>query len=203
MIKNIIFDMGNVLLDYNPDVCLNYFLDNEDDKALIKKILFNGQEWIDADRGLLTDEDIYERVKDQIPERLHPALKNCATRWHMCMKPVNGAKEFCEYVKENGYHLYVLSNASTSFYDYFPEFAPLSYFDGIVVSCDIHIIKPERGIYEYLLNQYQLIAEECFFIDDRPENIEGARQIGMNGVVFYGDFQEIKELLLQITDERI
>ena len=60
MIKNIVFDMGNVLLDYNPDVCLNYFLDNEDDKALIKKLLFNGQEWIDADRGLLTDEDIYE-----------------------------------------------------------------------------------------------------------------------------------------------
>ena len=203
MIKNIVFDMGNVLLDYNPDVCLNYFLDNEDDKALIKKILFNGQEWIDADRGLLTDEDIYERVKDQIPERLHPALKNCATRWHMCMKPVNGAKEFCEYVKENGYHLYVLSNASTSFYDYFPKFAPLSYFDGIVVSCDIHIIKPERGIYEYLLNQYQLIAEECFFIDDRPENIECARQIGMNGAVFYGDFQKIKELLLQITDKII
>lgn len=76
MIKNIVFDMGNVLLDYNPDVCLNYFLDNEDDKALIKKILFNGQEWIDADRGLLTDEDIYERVKDQIPERLHPDRKS-------------------------------------------------------------------------------------------------------------------------------
>ena len=196
MIKNIIFDMGNVLLDYNPDVCLNHFLDHEEDRALIKKELFQGPEWIDGDRGILTDEGKYESVKNRIPERLHPALKNCALQWHMCKAPIPGAREFCEYAKVHGYRIYVLSNASSSFYDYFPSFAPLDYFDGIVVSCDIHIIKPDRGIYEYLLQRYDLVPEERFFIDDRPENIEGARQVGMHGAVFKGDYEEVKKELL-------
>ena len=131
------------------------------------------------------------------PEHLHPALKNCALEWHMCMKPIAGAKEFCSYVKSRGYKIYVLSNASNTFYDYFPErFAPLSYFDGVVVSCDIHMIKPDRKIYQYLLDTYQLVPEECFFIDDRPENIEGAQDVGMNAMIFEGDFQAVKGAIL-------
>lgn len=197
MIKNIIFDMGNVLLDYDPNVSLDYFLEDEEDKTLIMKELFSGPEWVEGDLGFLTDEERYDHVKERIPEHLHPALKNCALEWHMCMKPIAGAKEFCSYVKSRGYKIYVLSNASNTFYDYFPErFAPLSYFDGVVVSCDIHMIKPDRKIYQYLLDTYQLVPEECFFIDDRPENIEGAQDVGMNGMIFEGDFQAVKGAIL-------
>lgn len=193
--KNIILDMGNVLLTYNPQVCLDYFLDNEEDKALIMKELFQGPEWVEGDLGYMTDEERYHAVKERIPQRLHKALKNCALQWTMCMKPVAGAKEFCDYVKEKGYHLYVLSNASSSFYDYFPkEFAPLSYFDGVVVSCDIHKIKPDRAIYEYMLEKYELNPKECFFLDDRPENVEGAIALGMSGAMFEGDFQVLREV---------
>lgn len=199
MIKNIIFDMGNVLLDYDPNVCLDHFLESDEDKKMIMEELFQGPEWVKGDMGLLTDEEIYFHVQGRLPKRLHPALKNCVFGWHMCMKPIAGAKDFCEYVKAKGYKIYILSNASSNFYNYFPEnFAPLSYFDGVVVSSDIHMIKPEQGIYTYLLDKYQLVPEECFFIDDRADNIEGARAVYMNGAVFNGDFHKMKETIINL-----
>jgi len=192
MIKNLIFDMGNVLLTYDPEVCLKKFLDREEDRAIIRQELFEGPEWEMGDMGTITDAERFDSASKRVPERLHPALKKCALEWFMCMWPVPGAKEFCDYAKKAGYKLYVLSNASNSFYEYFPRFAPLDYFDGSVISCDIHMIKPERRIYEYLLKKYNLVPEECFFIDDIENNIAGAKSCGIDGVVFRGDYEEIK-----------
>lgn len=192
MIKNIILDMGNVLLDYNPNVCLDFFLEEEADKTLIRQELFEGPEWKEGDLGHITDAERFLGVSRRVPKRLHK-LKQCVEQWHMCMQPIPGAKEFCEQAKENGFKLYVLSNASNSFYEYFPRFVPLDYFDGIVVSCDIHMIKPDIRIYQYLMEKYNLQPEECFFIDDMDYNVQGARDAGMKGEVFCGDFQRIRE----------
>ena len=191
-IKNIIFDMGNVLIDYDPEVCLDYFLEKEADRAIIRRELFEGPEWEQGDLGRLTDLERFYKVRERVPERLHGALKSCAVDWTMCMRPVQGMKEFCDRQKEEGRRLYVLSNASSSFYDYFPRFADFSYFDGIVVSCDIHMIKPDERIYKYLLEKYQLLPKECFFLDDREENVEAARRTGMRAAVFDGDIEAVK-----------
>ncbi len=193
MIKNIIFDMGNVLLDYDPEVSLKHFLEKEEDRAIIRRELFGGPEWKLGDRGDITPEEQFERIAARIPKHLHAALQNCIDEWDMCMKPIPGAREFCDYVKEQGYGVYVLSNADYKFYRYFPNFKPFDFFDGIVVSSDIHIIKPAAGIYEYLLDKYQLTAEECLFIDDRPENIAAAEQLGIQGCVFERNYEEIRE----------
>lgn len=197
MIENIVLDMGNVLLTYDPEVCLKQFLDNEEDRAVIRRELFEGPQWAEGDLGYIKDAERFQEVSKRVPERLHEALKKCVLEWDMCMHPVPGAKDFCEEAKREGLRLYVLSNASDKFYDYFPRFAPFDYFDGIVVSCDIHIIKPDAGIYQYLLDKYHLLPEECFFIDDIEENITGAKQTGMDGAVFTGDFSEIIERLTQ------
>lgn len=196
MLKNIILDMGNVLLDYNPDVCLHYFLDSREDRELIRRELFEGSEWVEGDRGTITDAQRFDTVSRRVPERLHEALRKCTLQWHMCMTPVPGAKAFCDKMKENGYHLYVLSNASNSFYEYFPRFAALEYFDGIVVSSDIHMIKPDKAIYEYLLDRCGLIPGECFFIDDRRENVAAAKELGINGAVFENNYDVIERQLL-------
>ena len=90
---------------------------------------------------------------------------------------VKGAKEFCEYIKNKGYGIYILSNASDRFHQYFPRFLPLDFFNGVAVSSDIHMIKPYEGIYKYILEKYKLNPEECLFIDDRLENIEGAKKL--------------------------
>lgn len=186
--KNIIFDMGNVLLTYDPEVCLNHIVEKEEDRALIRRELFEGPEWVQGDLGELTDEERFNGVSKRVPERLHEELRRCTVEWDMCMHPVKQAREFCDYLKKSGFGIYVLSNASSSFYRYFPRFAPFDYFDGIVVSCDIHIIKPDIRIYQHLLKKYNLRADECFFIDDLEANIEGAKNAGIDGAVFEGDF---------------
>ncbi len=186
--KNIIFDMGNVLHTYDPEVCLNHIVEKEEDRALIRRELFEGPEWVQGDLGELTDEERFNGVSKRVPERLHEELRRCTVEWDMCMYPVKQAREFCDYLKKSGFGIYVLSNASSSFYRYFPRFAPFDYFDGIVVSCDIHIIKPDIRIYQHLLKKYNLRADECFFIDDLEANIEGAKNAGIDGAVFEGDF---------------
>ena len=193
MIKNIILDMGNVLLDFNPDISLQKFIDNKSDQELIRQELFLGPEWIRGDLGEITNSQRFDSVSKRIPTRLHYALKQCVEHWDICMEPIPGAKEFCSYIKEKGYGIYILSNACNKFYEYFPKnFLPLEYFDGVVVSSDIHIIKPNPHIYEHLLQTYDLKAEECLFIDDRAENVEAARQVGMPAEVFDGCFGTIK-----------
>lgn len=193
MIKNIVFDMGNVLLDYDPEVSLNLFVENEKDRDIIRKELFEGEEWILRDLGLISREEQFSRICRRVPQYLHDQLNKCVYGWDICMVPVPNAGDFCSYVKEKGYGMYVLSNASESFYEYFPKHMPYDYFDGIVVSADIHIIKPDIKIYQYLLEKYQLQAEECLFIDDRQENIDAAKRVGMQGMVFRNNYDEIRE----------
>ncbi len=195
MIKNIIFDMGNVLMDYNPKLALDAFLQTPEDKALIKRELFEGPEWIQGDMGSITDADKFEGVSKRVPPRLHEALRKCVDGWSVYMAVKPEAQEFTAYVKEKGYRIYVLSNASDAFYQYFPQFAALDYFDGIVVSSDVHLIKPDIKIYRYFLEKYGLKAEECLFIDDREENVSGAGAAGMHGHVFREDFEALRELV--------
>lgn len=195
MIKNVVFDMGNVLLDYDPQVSLDAFCHSEAEKALIRKELFEGPEWVQGDLGFIRDTDRFDLVKGRVPQESWGPLKDCCDQWYICMKPIEGALSFCEDLKKRGYRLFVLSNASDAFYRYFPAAVPVEYFDGIVVSADLHKIKPDREIYEYLLDKYQLTAGECLFIDDRPENVEGARAVGMQAHQFQNDYDGIRKLL--------
>lgn len=197
MIRNIIFDMGNVLLDYNPDVSLQQFCKSDHARAIIKKELFLGEEWRQGDLGYITNEQRYEGVSKRVPEEYHSELRQVVDHWDICMIPLVGAKEFVNRMKEEGYHLFVLSNASTEFYQYFPRQFEMEIFDGIVVSSDLHIVKPDVRIYQHLLTIYQLKAEECLFIDDVPVNIEASRKVGMNGFVFRDSYEDVYSYLSQ------
>lgn len=195
MLKNVIFDMGNVLLSYDPEIPLNLLCTSGEAKDFIRRELFEGPEWIQGDYGYITNEERYEPVSRRIPQEFHEQLRKCVDGWDICMRPVPGAMDFCRYAKDKGLGIYVLSNADTNFHDYFPRFASEDFFDGVMVSCDVHMIKPERRIYEHFLSTFHLVPEECLFIDDRRENIDGARKLGIQGVVFKGDFEEIKRVL--------
>lgn len=195
MIKNIILDMGNVLLDYDPYIILNKACENDEEKAIINRELFNGEEWILGDLGTITNAERFAGVSRHVPKYLHGKLKECVDNWDICMTPVRGAQEFCEAAKSKGYGIYVLSNACSKFYEYFPRYYDLKFFDGVVVSSDIHIIKPNLKIYEYLLEKYNLKPEECLFIDDREENVDAARAANMNAVVFKNNYDEIRKMI--------
>lgn len=193
--KNIIFDMGRVLLKFDPYVSLNAYCDNKEDMDLLYKELFEGPEWIMGDEGKITNGQRYELVKMRVPERLHRTLKMVVENWDMCMEPVEGALEFYKLVKEKGYHTYVLSNACNRFYNYFPKHYDLKSFEGVVVSSDVKMIKPNPAIYEYILKTYNLNPEECLFIDDVEANIKAAEKAGIKGFVFKNNYEELKKSL--------
>lgn len=196
-IKNIIFDMGRVLLKFDPYVSLNTYCESEEDVALIYRELFEGPEWIMGDEGKITNGQRYELVKERVPERLHRTLKLVVENWVMCMEPVDGAQAFYALVKEKGYKTYVLSNACNRFYGYFPRFYDLNSFEGVVVSSDVKMIKPNAAIYEYILKTYQLKPEECLFIDDVEANVEAAKAAGIKGFLFRNNYEELKEMLVK------
>lgn len=195
MIKNVVLDMGNVLLSYDPHVILNKVCETEEEKQLILTNLFEGEEWIMGDRGDITNEQRYDLVKERLPKELHPKLKECVAHWDICMLPMDGAKEFCHRCREEGYSIYVLSNACNHFYDYFPKHYDMDFFDGVMVSSTVHLIKPDARIYELLCDTYDLKPQECVFIDDRPENVEAAERVGMKGVVFDGNYAVVENVL--------
>ena len=176
-------------------MCLQAYVEDEKDRDLIRKELFQGPEWAQGDLGVITNAERYDGVSRRVPERLHTALRNCVDHWMMCMKPLPGAKAFCDGLKEKGYHLYLLSNADFTIYDYFPDFVPFSYFDGKLVSADVHIVKPDVRIYQLLMETYGLNPEECLFVDDRMDNVEGAKKAGMQGVQFLGDYKKVENFL--------
>ena len=195
MIKNIVFDMGNVLLDFNPQASMQMLKTNKEAQPFILKELFGGDEWVQLDLGNISIDEAYESIKQRVPETYHADLRKCTDEWDVCMVPVEGAKEFCDYVKTKGYGVYVLSNAHKSFYRYFPRYFDLDFFDGVVVSADVHIVKPDVRIYEHLLKKFDLKAEECLFIDDRLDQVEGAKKAGMTAVQFENDCEFIKDIL--------
>ena len=195
MIKNVIFDMGNVLLDFDPCTQLDAACRSEKAKEILIKELYGGEEWIQRDLGNISVEELYNGVASRIPQEYYEDLKRCIDIWHSFMTPLDGAEEFLRKVKSNGYGVYILSNASEDFYTYFTRHFDLDFFDGYVVSADIHIIKPDERIYRYLLEKYDLKAEECLFIDDRQDNVDGAESVGIKGFLFRNNYDEIGKLL--------
>ncbi len=200
MLKNIVFDMGNVLIHYDPQLVLDRFCETEEERTVIYRELFQGEDWVKTDLGLITDEELFELVKKRVPEEMHGKLKECVEHWDICLSPIEGAKEFLEKVRKKGYHTYVISNASYRFHDYFPTFYNVEEFKGIVVSADLHIIKPDARIYQYLLDTYHLNPEECLFLDDVAANVEGAKAVGMQSIQFHGNYDEIEGYLDEMVD---
>lgn len=191
MFKNIVLDMGNVLLRYDPEIPLQAFCSSEEERNIIRRELFEGPEWIQGDLGTISDGDRYELVRGRVPSQYWPALKRCAEEWDICMTPMEGAQDFCAYLRQKDYRLYILSNASDKFYTYFPRYFPLDSFEGLVVSCDIHLLKPNLPIYRHLLEKHGLTAGECLFLDDMPANVQGACEAGLHGVLFQNNFDRL------------
>ena len=191
MVKNVVLDMGNVLLDFNPEVSLNLYCSSKEEKELIRRELFHGPEWKLGDKGEIKDKDRFDLVKHRVPVEHHEALRNCADNWTICMTPLEGAREFCERIKELGLGIYVLSNASDAFYEYFPKFLPLDFFNGVFVSSNYLMLKPDVEIYKRFLKEYDLKPEECLFVDDMEVNVEAAKEAGMNAFHFNGNYDEV------------
>lgn len=193
MIKNIVFDMGQVMISFDP----NRFLDRAGindpaDRKLIMNELFLSVEWAQMDEGRLTEETAEPLVLARIPERLKEPVRDLLYSWPFPREPVSGMEDLVRRLKEAGYGIWLLSNASKMQPRYWQEVPASRYFDGSLISCDVKVVKPCREIYRIFIDKFSLKAEECLFIDDAPANVAGAIACGWQGIVFHGDESELE-----------
>ena len=187
MIRNILFDMGNVLIHFDRKAFLDRLDISEEDKQLLLREVFLSVEWVQMDRGTLCEETAEPIMCRRLPEHLHKAVHSLVSLWDEPMLPIAGMAELVEELKGNGYGIYLLSNASIRQHDYWPKIPGWQFFDGKVISADEKVMKPHPDYYQIALARFDLRPEECFFIDDVPANIEGAQYCGISGAVFHKD----------------
>ena len=184
--KNILFDMGNVLVTYNPEWVIRHYTEDEELIREVKNIVFHSQEWLLLDAGLIEEEKAernwMERLSsDKAREIAHLSFQN----WHLYnMKVIPGTAEMIRALKENGKEIYLLSNASMRLLSIYKEVIPaVECFSGIFYSAAHKCVKPQDIIYERFLKEYSLKPSDCFFIDDLEENISAAKAVGISGAV--------------------
>lgn len=197
MIKNIVFDLGNVLIKYMPEKFLNDYIKKENREIFITEV-FKSKEWLELDRGTLSYKDAIEIFSKRVPKESKNIEKLFEEKISFCIFPIVENVEIMRKLKEKGYFVYILSNFHQPAFEYIKEnWDFIREFDGEVVSCYYHYIKPEKEIYEVLLKKYNLLPEQTIFIDDVKENIEGAKKLGIDGI-HLPDFK----LLLQLLEKK-
>ena len=195
MIRNVIFDMGNVLILFDRSLFIHRLGVNGEDHALLMQEVFCGPEWIGMDWGAYTEASALESICRRLPQRLHAAAEALVFRWDEPLIPIEGMYELTEELKRSGYGVYLLSNASVRQHDYWPRISASRFFDGTLISADEKVIKPQPEIYLRCLQKFGLQAQECFFIDDMPENVAGAIRCGLSGSVFTKDVSALRRAL--------
>ncbi|MBR0536308.1 MAG: HAD family phosphatase [Clostridia bacterium] len=196
MIKNIVFDMGGVLIDLDLNRTLAEHFPPEYHQLILDKV-FNSSDWRDMDAGRKRAEDFIPAILPQLPEETRPLLKEMISNFYPYMPPLRQMETVIERLKKSGYKVYLLSNATPRFFDVYQNYPALCMLDGYFISALYKLLKPQKEIYEAFCNKFGVKAEECFFIDDLPANIEGARKCGMQGFVF--DTKDLAELENQLN----
>ena len=187
MIQNIVFDLGNVLLDFNPK---QFLLEKYADKILCERLfceVFKCPEWAMLDKGVVTQEEVVSLLSQRYPREARE-IEEVFQHWTKMLKPISGTVEILPRLKEVAYNIYVLSNFHLqAFEEVYRKNAFFQYFDGIVISAQEKTSKPEEAIYRRLLLKYKLIPETSVFIDDQEENLKAAEKLGIKTILFNHD----------------
>lgn len=194
MVKNIIFDLGNVLLTFKPS---EYFDKKKYPEAVKTKILsdiFGSTEWLMIDNGEITTQEAIDSIakKSSLKKEEIVSIFNLRTD---LLNPIDQNVRILPELRKRGFRLYYLSNFPLDIFDevksghYF-----FSYFDGGLISAEAKSSKPDVRIYKSLLERYSLIPGQCLFIDDNEINVRAAEVIGMKGLVTHGSPEITKEI---------
>ena len=189
MIRNIVFDIGNVLAYFRwKDLFQELGFTGEKFDRIAAATILHPTMWPEFDRSLMSDEEIIASCVAREPE-FEKDIRRIFERTELLIEEYAYSYDWIKSLKEHGYRIYLLSNYGKTSFEASVNHGRLSFLplvDGRVISYEVKMVKPEPGIYEALLHKYDLVPEECVFLDDRKDNVEAARQKGMYGIVVEG-----------------
>ena len=183
MYKNIIFDLGGVMVDFDPKTYLVDRFCNAEVEEQVSQLTFESEEWKLLDAGLITRSEANLRMLARAKEYGRAfEVQGVLDDWLHILRPRRRMQELVQRLKSHGYSVYYLSNIPQDVLELFQTRGVLDNFDGGVASCEVHINKPDPRIYQALLDKYSLRASECVFIDDNLANVQAAFALGFAGI---------------------
>lgn len=202
MIKNIVFDLGNVLMEYNPQKYLGKFKFDEKTKQILYKVIFQSNDWIEYDRGIYRhNTDLIKKIVKENPNLENEIKLVLQKDWVKMNSIKENTVKFLKDLKNQGYKIYILSNISGDSYKFVSQYDFFDFVDGGVYSYELHICKPNKEIYKKLLDKYNLEPKDTIFIDDMLPNIKSANELGINGVQFT-TLDEVKQKVKLLIDKK-
>ncbi len=196
--RNIIFDLGGVLVCWNPKTIIASLFKDEPIIPWYLEEVAHSPEWLDIDRGTMTPNQALESV---VKKFSYPNLRQHVTKFLAAvpsfLNPLPEGLEILRAVQAKGYNTYILSNMSENGYAHVSQHDFLKTVQGGIYSYQVKTVKPDTAIYNILLKTYDLKPEECIFIDDMEINIEGAKVLGIDGIVCK-DHTTVREELKKI-----
>lgn len=197
--RNIVFDMGGVLVDYTADNATWHFTDDPVIVREIHNVMFCSQEWMALDMGSITDEKAIDRILPRLSsDQVREVAKITFDHWHEYNNVEReGVAPIIKALKKRGQRVYILSNVSRRLTDTYKNVVPApELYDGAFFSGEVMALKPQPIIYQMFFERFGLKPAECLFIDDVKENVEASIQCGMDAWWFSsGDNADLKKLL--------
>ena len=194
MIKNLIFDFGKVLVDYDFEAFFRKYIPDTERCQAFTPVLYNEELQQMLDREERPFDVIMEDWIENHKEFEHEIRYFNEHYPEIVTNEVEGMYELLTQLKAEGYKLYGLTNWCSKVYLTMAQFPIFKLLDGQIISSEEKVIKPEPEIYQRLFDKFNLKPEECIFADDRAENIEGGSRLGMDGIVFKDAKQYEREL---------
>ena len=178
---NIIFDLGNVLIEWNKEKILSKICKNDLEYNLFNKFVFQSNLWIDLDNGKISLEFLENQLIDEMGHQYQDQIHELVWNWFNYVDLYDEVYESIKQLKKKNFQIYVLSNTSSIFHILLDSVLSKvsSVLDGYVISCEVKMMKPQKEIYLSLVNKYQLDIKDCIFLDDLEENVEAARTLGI------------------------
>ena len=192
--ENIIFDVGKVLVKFEWEKYLDSFGFPKEKRDKIAKAVFESETWNERDRSSEDEQYYVDKMIKDAPEHADD-IREVMRRSGETIERMDYAETWVRYLKDKGYHVYILSNYATYTLEKTEEeLTFLKYVDGAVFSCQVKQIKPEPDIYQTLIKRYNLDPQKSVFLDDRKENCEAARKQGIHAIQFESFKQAAAEL---------
>jgi putative hydrolase of the HAD superfamily len=194
-IRNVVFDLGGVLVDWRPQALIDAFYADAELRAALRREAFQHADWVDFDRGALDEAVVGARIAARLG-RPQLELAQLFERVREMLQPLPDAVEIVRGLRaRGGLSLYVLSNMAESIFRHIEKRTDLfTLFDGIVISGAISLVKPEPAIFEHLAQRFAIAPRETVFVDDLPANVAAARELGFVAIRFESVEQCRREL---------